>query len=161
MWIIIISLLAIGLTLIIVEVIFIPGTTIVGLLGLIFTIVGIIISFQHFGRTIGWYTLVSTSILALLSLIYSFRSNAWSRFSLKSVNSSRVNENQLIALVPGEVGTAISALRPMGKVQFKDVFYEAQTFGSYIDAQQKVRVVQIRNHHIIVEPILENNKPIV
>ncbi len=69
MWIIIISLLAIGLGLIIVELVFIPGTTVVGLLGLIFSIVGIVISYSHFGNDIGFYILLGTLITTLVGFI--------------------------------------------------------------------------------------------
>ena len=84
MWIIIIALLLIGLTLIIVELIFIPGTTVVGLLGLFFAIAGVMVSYRHFGSEVGFYILIGMSALTLGSLFYGFRSGAWSRFSLKT-----------------------------------------------------------------------------
>ena len=72
MWIIIISLLAIGLSLIIVELVFIPGTTVVGLLGLIFTIVGIVVSYRHFGDDIGFYILIGTGVYHVGGAILKF-----------------------------------------------------------------------------------------
>ena len=72
MWIIIISLLAIGLSLIIVELVFIPGTTVVGLLGLIFTIVGIVVSYRHFGNDVGFYILIGTGVTTLVALYLKF-----------------------------------------------------------------------------------------
>ena len=72
MWIIIISLLAIGLSLIIVELVFIPGTTVVGLLGLIFTIVGIVVSYRHFGNDVGFYILIGTGVYHVAGIILQF-----------------------------------------------------------------------------------------
>ena len=72
MWIIVISLLLIGLTLIIVELVFIPGTTVVGLLGLIFAIVGIVISYSHFGNDVGFYILLASLASTLAALFYGF-----------------------------------------------------------------------------------------
>ena len=80
MWIIIISLLAIGLSLIIVELVFIPGTTVVGFLGLIFTIVGIVVSYRHFGNDIGFYILIGTGVTTLVALFFSFRSGHGTAF---------------------------------------------------------------------------------
>lgn len=153
MWVIIISLLTIGLGLIIVELVFIPGTTVVGLLGLIFTIVAIVISYRHFGNDIGFYILIGTSVSTLAALFFSFRAGAWSRFSLKSSIDSKVNENMLKALNIGDIGTTRSALRPMGTAEFGNLNYEVRTTGSFLDSGTPVKIVQILSNQIIVEPL--------
>jgi membrane-bound ClpP family serine protease len=153
MWIIIISLLAIGLGLIIVELVFIPGTTVVGLLGLIFTIVGIVISYRHFGNDIGFYILIGTSVATLAALFVSFRSGAWSRFSHKTSLDGRVNEGMLDRLNIGEEGTTRSALRPMGTAEFNNQTYEVRTTGTFLDTGVKVKIIKIQSNQIIVEPL--------
>jgi membrane-bound ClpP family serine protease len=152
MWIIILSLLLIGLTLIIVELVFIPGTTVVGLLGLVFAIVGIIISYSHFGNDTGLYILLSTSAATLLALIYSFRSGAWSKFSLKSSSDSKVNEGMTASLQIGDEGVTVSTLRPIGKAEFNNKTFEVKTSGNYIERGEKVRITRIEAHQIVVEP---------
>ena len=153
MWIIVISLLLIGLTLIIVELVFIPGTTVVGLLGLIFAIVGIVISYSHFGNDIGFYILLATLASTLAALFYSFRSGAWSKFSLKSSINSKVNEGIMSSLQIGDEGITVSTLRPMGKAEFNSKTFEVKTSGNYIERGEKVRITQIESHQIVVEPI--------
>ncbi len=153
MWIIIISLLAIGLGLIIVELVFIPGTTVVGLLGLIFSIVGIVISYKHFGNDIGFYILIGTLITTLAGLFYSFRSGAWTRFSLKSSIESKVNEGMLKVLNVGDEGTTRSSLRPMGTAEFANQNYEVRSTGSFLDSGTRVKIIQIQSNQIVVEPI--------
>jgi membrane-bound ClpP family serine protease len=154
MWIIIISLLAIGLGLIIVELVFIPGTTVVGLLGLIFTIVGIVISYKHFGSDIGFYILMGTSTATLVALFVSFRSGAWSRFSLKSSIKSKVNEGLVNALHVGEEGLTRSALRPMGTAEFQNQNFEVRTTGAFLDSGVRIKIVKIQSNQIIVEPLI-------
>lgn len=154
MWIVIISLLAIGLGLIIVELVFIPGTTVVGLLGLIFAVVGIVISYRHFGDDIGFYILIGTSATALFSLFWSFRAGAWSRFSHTTSIDSKVNEDILKSLQIGEVGTTRSALRPVGTAEFKNLNYEVRTSGSFLDSGTPVKIVKIHSNQIIVESLL-------
>lgn len=153
MWIIIIALLSIGLTLILVELIFIPGTTVVGLLGLVFAIVGIVVSYQHFGNTAGLYVLIGMSGVTLAGLFYGFRSGAWSRFSLKSTIDSKVNEGLLSQVNVGDEGITISTLRPIGKAEFRDKAFEVRTSGAYVNTGERVKITQIDSYQIVVEPI--------
>ncbi len=153
MWIIILSLLLIGLALIIVELIFIPGTTVVGLLGLIFTITGIAISYNHFGNDVGFYILLATIATTVGTVIYSFRSGAWSRFSLKSSNDGKVNEGMIQDFHVGDEGITISTLRPFGKATFNDKTMEVKTSGDYVEHGQKVKITHIELNQITVQPI--------
>ncbi|MDH5250343.1 MAG: hypothetical protein OEW40_15205 [Cyclobacteriaceae bacterium] len=153
MWIIILSLLFIGLTLIIVELVFVPGTTVVGLLGLIFAIVGIVISYNQFGNEVGFYLLLAMLAATLGALFYSFRSGAWSRFSLKSSMDSKVNEGIMTAVHIGDEGITVSTLRPIGKAEFNNKTFEVKTAGNYVERGEKVKITQIESHQIVVEPI--------
>ncbi len=154
MWILILSLLVIGIALIIVEIIFIPGTTVVGILGGIFTITGVIVSYRHFGTTTGHYILVGALIATSVSIYFSFKSGAWNRFALHSTMAGKVNEGLLDFLKIGDEGTAVSALRPMGKASFQDTIVEVRTSGSYLDQGNKVKIINIQNTQITVEPII-------
>lgn len=150
---IIIGLIAIGLSLIIVELIFIPGTTVVGILGVVACAFGIVFAYQNFGSETGFYVLMGTIVLALVALVYSLRSRAWSRFSLKTSIDSRVNENLLASLKPGDEGVTISTLRPVGKALFNDQPFEVKSNGEYVEAGTKVRIREINTNQILVEPI--------
>jgi membrane-bound ClpP family serine protease len=153
MWIIIIALLAIGLSLIIVELVFIPGTTVVGLLGFIFSVAGIVISYKHFGTDVGFYILLGMAITTLIALFYSFRSGSWTKFSLKTAIDSKVNEGMLAALNIGDEGVTVSTLRPIGKAEFHNKQFEVKTSGNYVERGMRIRITQILFHQVIVEPI--------
>jgi membrane-bound ClpP family serine protease len=153
MWIIILSLLLIGLALIVVELLFIPGTTVVGLLGLIFTVTGIVISYSHFGNDVGFYILLGTLATTILAFVYSFRSGAWSRFSLKSSSEGKVNEGMIQNLHIGDEGLTNSTLRPFGKATFNDKTIEVKTSGDYVEQGQKVKIIHIELNQITVQPI--------
>ncbi len=153
MWTIIIALLLIGLALIILEVIFIPGTTVVGLIGLVFSFAGIVISYKHFGSEAGFYILLGVSATTAVALLYSIRSGMWSKFSLKSSMNSKVNEGLMSALQIGDEGKTISTLKPMGKVEFQSGQFEVKTSGDYVDAGTKVKIVHIQSNQIIVKPL--------
>ena len=153
MWIIILSLLLIGFALIIVELIFIPGTTVVGLLGLIFAVTGVVISYSHFGNDIGFYILLATIAATAIAVFYSFRSGAWSRFSHKSSSDGRVNEGIIAHLNIGDEGITLSTLRPFGKATFNDKIIEVRTAGDYVEQGQKVKIIHIELNQITVQPI--------
>lgn len=153
MWIIILSLLIIGLVLIIVEVVFIPGTTVVGILGLIFSGVGIIVTYRHFGDDAGFYVLLGSLSATAVALFYSFKSGAWQRYSLKSSMKSRVNEGLTDTVKVGDEGVTTSTLRPSGKAEINGQIFEVRTYGEYVKPGQHIRVVQIELHQIFVQEI--------
>jgi membrane-bound ClpP family serine protease len=152
-WITVISLILFGLFLIVAEIIFVPGTTLVGIVGFVFLVTGIGFSFNYFGAETGWTTVGATSVASGLILYYSFKVNVWSRFSLKSSIKSKVNEGALDSLTVGEEGQAVSALRPIGKAEIGSKMYEVKTLGEYLDSGSKIRIIKIESNQIIVEPI--------
>jgi membrane-bound ClpP family serine protease len=150
---VVISLITVGMVLLIVEVVFIPGTTVVGILGLVFMIVGVTFSYGEFGNEIGNYTLAASVFGFIVALYLSFRKGAWKRFSLKTSIESKVNEGITNELKPGNEGVAVSALRPMGSAEFNGKIFEVKTNGDYLAAGSKVKVVQVQSNDILVEPI--------
>jgi membrane-bound ClpP family serine protease len=152
-WMTVISLILFGLALLVAEIIFVPGTTLVGLFGFIFLVVGVSLSFNYFGREIGWITVGGSAVAAGVLVYFAFKSNLWGRFSLKSSNDGKVNEGELDGLTAGEEGTAISALRPSGKAELKNKMFEVRTQGAYVDSGTRIRIIKILSNQIIVEPI--------
>ena len=152
-WLAVILLIFFGLGFIIAEIIFVPGTTLLGLFGLIFTIIGIIISYISFGAGIGTIVLIVALVFGVGALVYSLKSGVWEKFALKGSINSKVNEGEKEDLQVGEEGITVSSLRPMGKGEFKDKIYEVTTLGNYLTADTKIRIVSIKNNKIIVEPI--------
>lgn len=153
MWIAVVALILAGLALIIVEVLFIPGTTLVGLLGLVLAIAGIVTGYSEFGNTTGNYILLATSLATGVALYMSFRKGAWNKFSLNSSIDSKVNEGVTAGLSVGNEGVAVSALRPMGTADFQDKMIEVKTNGDYLAPGTRIRIVKIITNDILVEPI--------
>lgn len=150
-WITVILLIGIGLLLIIVELIFVPGTTIVGILGFVLTCIGIWIGYAALGNTTGHVILAVTVLIGALAFVYSFRSDSWSRFALKEQNKGRVNEDFQHTLQLGEVGKTISALRPQGTAIFEDRHHEVQTNGEFLPPNTPVRIINLTHNKITVE----------
>ena len=152
-WITVILLIILGLGFIVAEIIFVPGTTFLGILGVIFTVAGIVISYMNFGAGTGTIVLLVTLVFGLGMLVYGFKSGAWSKFALKGSIDGKVNEAEKSGLQVGEEGTAISTLRPIGKAEFGDSVFEVSTLGNYLEPGTKIRIIKIKQNKIIVEPI--------
>lgn len=152
-WLAIIGLILFGLGLIIIEVIFVPGTTIVGILGIILAAVGVYLSFTNFGNNTGTLVLVATALVALIALVTSFRTGVWKKFALKDQISSKFNEHIEITMQEGDEGVALSSLKPIGNAEINEKVFEVKTNGNYVDAGVRVRVIKIDKNKIIVEPI--------
>lgn len=148
----ILMLILLGLVLLVVEIIFIPGTTLVGILGVAFAGLGVFLGFTVYGSEVGMWLLVGTAVAGIASVLLSVRNKSWRRFSLDKSIDSRVNEDEV--LVPlGARGVTISKLRPSGKADFDGRIFEVRTNGYHLEAGVAVRVHKIENRTIYVEPL--------
>ena len=152
-WLIVLSLIAFGLSLIVAEIVFVPGTTLVGIVGFVLLVFGVSLSFRYFGTSMGWVTATGTTVAFFLVFYLCFKANVWSRFSLNSKMDSKVNEDELTGLAVGIEGVTLSSLRPIGKAELNHKVYEVKTLGNYLDTGKKIRIVEILSHQIVVEQI--------
>lgn len=152
-WITVISLVVVGILLLIAEILFVPGTTVVGILGVAASLMGVYLSYKYFGSVTGSWFAAGSTIAFAIALYYSFKSKTWEKFSLKDTNSGKVNENLTKELEIGMTGTAISSLKPVGKAEFSDKEYEVKTLGEYVDSGTSLKILKIEKNNIIVEPI--------
>mgnify|MGYP001102789037 CR=1 FL=1 len=156
-WITVASLVGFGLLLLILEFIFIPGTTVIGLAGLASCGFGVYLSYDYFGGDVGTLVFTGTGVAALLAFYISLRSGLWKNFALHSILSGRVND-ELEPLIIGDKGKAISNLRPVGKAEFKDQIREVYTLGKYVNSGETVQIIRVNRNRIYVEPIETANE---
>ncbi len=152
-WAILILIIAIGLGLIIVEIIFVPGTTIVGILGLLCVFAGLAYGFSTFGAPMGWGITGVTVLITTIAIVISLKSGVWKRFALNNTMESKVNEHLPIDIKPGEEGITLSALRPIGNAEFGNEKMEVTTLGELVDSGSKVKVTHIEGRVIYVEQL--------
>ncbi|MFY0628290.1 MAG: NfeD family protein [Reichenbachiella sp.] len=152
-WIIISSLILGGIALIIIEIIFVPGTTVVGVMGFLLGGYGIYHSYELFGTTTGHIVFGVSAVLVILSSIYSLKSNAWKKLALKGSIDSRVNEHMTSHLSVGQEGVSVSSLKPVGKAAFDDVEFEVKSLGNFVLEETAIKIIRIERNNIFVEPI--------
>ncbi|OYT14720.1 MAG: hypothetical protein B7C24_16825 [Bacteroidetes bacterium 4572_77] len=149
-WLIITLFIAGGLLLLILELLVIPGTTVVGIAGFILMVVGIWNSFMHYGNSIGFMVLGATVAVSGGVLYYSLRSNTWNKAMLHTAIDSKVNTEASVLNI-GDQGKSISRINPMGKALFDNAFYEVSSFGGFIDEDVEIKIVEIQGNKILVE----------
>ena len=150
---IIIILIVIGLALIVVEVVVLPGITVSGVAGVLLIGCGVFLTFKWFGGTAGAIALTGTGILFIVFLIYALRAKTWDRLSLHSEIDSKVNVVDTDDINCGDKGTTVSRLAPIGKVLIHDKIMEGKSLFGLIDENKEIEVVQVDNSTIIVQEI--------
>jgi len=152
-WLTIIGLILFGTFLLIAEIIFVPGTTIVGILGFIFSVYGIYLGYDYFGATTGTTILIGTMIANVAALIFAFKGKSWERFSLKNANTSKFNEEFQLELHIGDKGTTLSSLKPVGKALFSEKEIEVRSNGGFINENIEIEILRIESSKIFVQPV--------
>ena len=145
-------LLVIGLILILIEILFIPGTTIFGIFGILAIFYSDYLSFQYFGSEFAIVYSIANSILILFIVIYSLKKNTWKKIALSKVHNVKV-ENKFHYVKVGDEGKTASALRPYGKAVFSERFYEVKSAENFIDENKKIKIINILQDKIIVKKI--------
>ena len=145
-------LLVIGLILILIEILFIPGTTIFGIFGILAIFYSDYLSFQYFGSEFAIVYSIANSILVLFIVIYSLKTNTWKKIALSKVHNVKV-ENKFNYVKVGDEGKTASALRPYGKAIFSERFYEVKSSENFIDENKKIKIINILQDKIMVKKI--------
>lgn len=148
-----ILLIVFGLLLIIVEVALIPGTTFVGIIGFVMTMIGVWQGYTEHGVLVGSLMLGSVIVISALTFWLCIKYEVWSWFALKDKMSAKVNEDLLKEVEVGQTGTTLSVLRPAGKASINGKELEVHTRGLYVEPGTAVRIVSVEQYKIVVEPI--------
>lgn len=145
------SLLLIGLILLLAEVIFIPGTTVVGIFGLLVSLTGVVYVFISYDQvTASWITAIAVA-LNFAAIVYGFKSGVWNKFSLKSSMQGGAFDGRTIGLEEGMTGKAVSDIKPFGKAQFGESIYEVKSEQGFIPVDTEISIIKIENNKILVK----------
>ena len=149
-WILILSLLALGFILI--EIFFIPGLGVTGVLGALFLLIATYLASQAYGPWVALALFMIVLTIGILSFVVFFRSSASHWIVLNQPLDKVVNQPPHLKV--GNCGVITTALRPSGKAIFQiqdckrpiDVI----TQGEFIERDEKVRIIQIEGNKVVV-----------
>ena len=147
-----IALALAGILLVIIEIILIPGTTVVGFLGGLMSIYAIVKSYVEFGSNVGNIFLLSTTLGLGLILFLSLRYKVWNKFAINDTSEGKAFEDLDLEIKIGDTGISLSDLKPVGKAEINNKHYEVQTLGEFCPHSTTLVVLEVYRHKIIVQP---------
>ena len=92
-WLLIIVLIVIGLILLLVEMLLMPGTAIAGILGLVAIGFSVYETYSFYGAKAGTLLLLGTLIISVIAIVLALRSKTWNKVMLKASIDSKVINN--------------------------------------------------------------------
>ena len=146
----IIVLLIVGVILFFVELFFVPGTTVVGILGFILIALGIYFTYADLGNKVGHITLAATILSLVIIIILGAKSNVWSKLSNKDHISGKANVIEKDIVKAGDKGIAISDIKPIGKARINEKNFEVRSLGEYISTNTELEVLKVQGNRITV-----------
>lgn len=148
----VITLILLGIVLLLVEMLIIPGIGVAGFLGIASLGGSCWYAFNKFGNTTGGIvTLVVVCFVAGM-LYYALRGKTWKKLSLNEAIDSK-SSSVSSSLRVGDRGRTLTRLSPSGNARFGDLACEVKSIDTMIDPGTDVEVAQIEDNKIYVKPI--------
>jgi membrane-bound ClpP family serine protease len=150
-WILVISLVVVGIIFLLLEVLVVPGTTVVGFLGAAMMAGGIYLSYSEYGSMAGTITLGTTLVFSVVAVGIAIRSGTWKKAMLDTAIDGKVNQLDVEKVKVGYEGKTVTRLNPVGKAIINEEFYEVVSKDNLIDENTKIVVLKVEGNKIIVK----------
>lgn len=146
----ILLLILLGLFLLIMEILFVPGF-VLGIVSVILMTVGIIFSYKNYGNDVGSLVLAGTAIITIAAVYLAFKSNIWKRLGVQSSMSGKANVLEEGIIKIDDSGKTISRLNPVGKAFINNHQIEVQATEGFIDQDKDITVIKVQQNKIFVK----------
>jgi membrane-bound ClpP family serine protease len=153
-WTAIVILLLIGILLITLEIVALPGA-IAGIVGVIMLSIGVWQSYATYGIVAGNIVLIVSVVVCILLLVFFMRSKTWRFFGLKTEIDSKVNTVDEDLLAVGARGRTVSRLAPTGKANINGQIVEVHTVSEFVNENEEVEITKIEGYKITVKRVAE------
>lgn len=151
----IIIFIALGIIFLLLEIFFLPGTTIAGIFGGLCLSIAIWIAFTYVGTVAGWYTVIGSAFVFAISVYLFIKVGVMDKVSLKAEIRSTV-EGKDTSIKAGDTGKSLSRLAPMGNAQINGKITEVKSLKGFIDADVDIEVISADKQEVLVRQIQEN-----
>ncbi len=146
-------IIILGIFLLLVEFLIIPGFTVFGIGGILFILLGVGSAYYFHNPVTGNLTLLGTVLVSFFTIYYVFKNKTWKSMGLKASINSRVEPFETTKIHAGDLGKTITRLAPVGKAMVNDTICEAKSTGEFINENTAIKVIQVLNTQIIVKPV--------
>lgn len=148
----IIFIILVGLLLLILDFLVIPGI-VISIVGVLCMVGGVVATFIQYGTTAGMICLLVTAVVVIGSIVLMMRSKTWRRLQLNTEIDSKMNEFDSTKIQVGATGKSISRLAPMGTGEFDGEVVEVTSTQEFIDVNQGIIITRIDGCKIYVKPL--------
>jgi len=164
-----IIIFVIGVALLLIEIFAIPGFGVTGILGILFIITGLtlamvesvepsVFSVDIMQLSRAFFTVIIAVFLAMAGSIYLskklFDTNGFGHLALEKIQDKDkgfTSATKGYADMVGKRGIAHTMLRPSGKINIDDEYYDATATSSFIDAGEAIEVVYYQTGQLFVK----------
>jgi membrane-bound ClpP family serine protease len=153
MWTIIIILILVGILMLLIEILVIPGSGVAGIIGFGLMVAGIWIAYTNEGVREGHITLGITLAVNVIGLLLALRSKTWNNAMLHTEIDGKTRTIDLDLIKVGDRGKTISRCAPMGKAIFHNQFYEVSAYSDFIDQEKEIEITKISGNKIFIKQI--------
>ncbi len=152
-WLVIFTLIALGLVFMLIEMLILPGVTLGALLSVCSFVGAIYIAFARMGTLHGVAVLILIIGAIFTTFFWALLTGAWGAVELKDQLDGSVAQSPEETIPVGSRGVTMSRLAPMGSALFKGTIVEAKSLEAFIDPKSEVEVVGYDNSAVIVKEI--------
>jgi membrane-bound ClpP family serine protease len=148
----IIIIILLGIFLLLVEFLIIPGITVFGIAGFVFIFLGIGSAYYFHDIQTGNITLAGTVVASFTTMYYVFKRKTWKNMGLNANIDSRHEPFSVDKINAGDQGKTVTRLAPIGKAIVNDVICEAKSISGIINENTEIEVIKVLTTQIIVKP---------
>jgi len=148
----VIGLIVVGLLLMAIEILIIPGFGIFGILALASIVASAVVAYRYLGATEAAQAVLSGVAAAALLFWLLPRTRAAKSMVLDAKHTGSAADKTLSTLI-GKEGRALTALHPAGTASIDNRTVDVVSDGQYVDPNSTIRVVRVQGMRVIVEPV--------
>ena len=139
--------------LLVVEVVFIPGFGVTGLLGVLSMVGAIFYSFFLIGSLAGWVTLAVACVICISLFLWALYGNSLDKVALKKNIDSTVMEGEEGKFAVGDKGVARTRLALIGEAEINGEIVEVKSESGFVDEGAEIEIVRLSADTVFVKVI--------
>ncbi|MBO4656389.1 MAG: hypothetical protein J5639_01305 [Bacteroidales bacterium] len=149
----IILLILLGLILLFIETLLLPGFVFTGILGICSLVAACYFGFVNYGNTGGIITVIISVAVAAAFMVWILRSKTWKKATLNTEIKAAVDQRpHEKGITVGCKGVTATRLNPMGRVRFENgEEAEVHSVDGLIEARSNVEVTSVEEEKIFVK----------
>ena len=141
-----------------VEVVFIPGFGITGLLGALAMIGSVFYAFMQISSMAGWITLLVSTLISIALFLWALYGNSIDKVALKKNIKSTVRTVDMSIFAVGDRGVTKTRLALIGEAVIKGQVVEVKSEAGFINENEEVEVIRVSDDSLFVVKVEKESK---